>query len=60
MNQILDAWSIIFNFSLIVNFYLTKAGNRTENSLLMQLQYYCFENRYYFFPEYFDFFQNKC
>ena len=29
-SQVPGAWSVIFTFSLIVSFYLTKTGNRTK------------------------------
>ena len=32
-NRIPDAWSVIFTFSLIATFYLSKTEDRTEKSL---------------------------
>ena len=37
-NQILNAWSVKFTFSLTVTFYLTKSENITKT----QLSHYCF------------------
>ena len=37
-----DGWSMIFTFSLITTFYLTKCENGTPNSLIW-LSYYRFE-----------------
>ena len=38
---ILGTWSVKLTFSLVVNFYLTKTENRTEQSLTQPLSY-CF------------------
>ena len=40
--RIMEAYSILFTFSLMTIFYLTKSANRTEKSLSV-LSYYCFE-----------------
>ena len=42
-----DRLSIISNFSLVTIFYLAKAENRTNKSLI-QLSYYYFPKRHYF------------
>ena len=39
-NRILHAWSIIFKFSLITIFYLTKAENRTKIYYTQLLRYW--------------------
>ena len=39
---ILEEWSVILKFSLIITFYLKKTENRTKKSPT-QLSYYCFE-----------------
>ena len=45
--QIPNAWSVKPTNSLIVNFYLTKTENKTEN-FPTQLSQYFLEQRYYF------------
>ena len=46
-SRIQDEWSVIFIFSLISTFYLTKTENRT-NKFLTQLSYYYLKEKYYF------------
>ena len=52
--QILDAFFMIFIFSLIAIFYLTNAETEVR-----QLSYYCFGKSYYFWLEMLTFCQKK-
>ena len=49
-SRILDAWSIVFKFSLIRTFYLTKTESSTKKSL-KQLSLCFLELRFYYMPK---------
>ena len=57
-NRILHAWSIIFKFSLITIFYLTKAENRTKIYYTQLLRYWLWV-KVVFLPKNADILQKK-